>query len=399
MTSPCHTDLKCTSYLSVFLNRRAPVTLHTQRKRSGWSGSRAIPPLRGRGIGNMERALVLLLLAGCIPSLARADGHILIRLSVKVIVNVFEELPSGFDDDDVVAAIDAANQQMDAHGRGYRFVLVEPVIQIGGGASGRPLPSTYFNPEFSINEYKRDEMEEDALANPGLYAWNSSAVNIFINNDSLPLCPRTSDKLIALPVHRGSRAMSYGHTVGHLMDLCHVAGCECAFCCETGETGTCHTSPGNDGMSDTLPNVTCWDQDEIAQHNFGLDYAQLSAPQQSQVDDVYLNLLNNRIDCHGGVFNPIVRLTERQLDHWADTASVTLLGVCDGQTFFVDAAFNGFETGRSSNPFNRVAEGLHEADGGGDIVLIRGGNYFENLTLSTPVTLRAPRGNTARVGG
>ena len=73
--------------------------------------------------------------------------------------------------------------------------------------------------------------------------------------------------------------------------------------------------------------------------------------------------------------------------------------ICDGQTFFVDAAFNGgFVNGRSSNPFNRVAEGLHEADGGGDIVLIRGGDYFENLTISAPVTLRTPRGQTARIG-
>ncbi|MCG3128109.1 MAG: hypothetical protein CHACPFDD_02984 [Phycisphaerae bacterium] len=144
-------------------------------------------------------ALLVLFAGGLFSPSVRADGHILIRVSCKVIVNVFEELPSGFHEEDIAAAIDAANQQMDAHGRGYRFVLVEPVIQIGGGASGRPLPSTYFHPEFSINEYKRDEMEEDALANPGLYAWNSSAVNIFINDDSLPLCPRTSDRLIALP--------------------------------------------------------------------------------------------------------------------------------------------------------------------------------------------------------
>lgn len=343
-------------------------------------------------------ALLVLLAGGSTLASARADGHIQIRLSCKVIVNVFEELPSGFDESDVATAIDAANQQMDAHGRGYRFVLVDPVIQSGGGASGRPLPSTYFNPEFSINEHRRDEMESDALANPGLYAWNASAINIFINADSLPLCPRASDQLIALPVHRGSRAMSYGHTVGHLMNLCHVAGCECVRCCETGQTGTCHTSPGNDGMSDTLPTVTCWDQNAIAQNTFGLNYGQSSAGQQSQVDDVYLNIMNNRIDCHGGVFSPIVRLTERQLDRWADTASVTRLGVCDGQTFFVDAAFNGFETGRSSNPFNRVAEGLSQADGGGDIVLIRNGVYLENLTLSEPVTLRTQRGHVARIG-
>lgn len=343
-------------------------------------------------------ALLILLAGGSISASARTDGHILIRLSVKVIVDVFEELPPGFDESDVVAAIDEANQQMEAHGRGYQFVLVDPVIQIGGGASGRPLPSTYFNPEFSINEFRRDEMESDALANPGLYAWNSSAVNVFINADNLPLCPRASDQLIVLPVHRSSRALSYGHTVGHLLNLCHVAGCECTRCCEADKTGTCHTSPGNDGMSDTLPNITCWDQDEIAQHNFGRSYAELNGAEQGLVDDVYLNIMNNRIDCHGGVFSPIARLTERQLDRWADTASVGRLGVCDGQTFFVDAAFNGFETGRSSNPFNRIPEGLSAADGGGDIVLIRGGAYADHLTISAPVTLRARRGETARIG-
>lgn len=351
-----------------------------------------------RTVITMKRALLLLVLAGCTVHSARADGHILIRVSCKVIVNVSGDLPPGFHENFVAAAIDMANQAMDAHGRGYRFVLVDPVFQIGGDGSHRPQPSRYFNPQFYLNRHLRDEMESDALANPELYAWNASAVNIFFNADSWHLCPRASDQLIVLLGQVSPIEESYSHTVGHLMNLCHVAGCECQFCCESDQTGTCHTSPGNDGMSDTLPVLSCWDQDEIAQHNFGLNYAQLSAGQQSQVDDVHLNIMITP-SCGNGAIRPIVSLTERQLDRWADTASVTRLDVCDGQTFFVDAAFNGFETGRSSNPFNRIVEGLHEADGGGDIVMIRGGTYLENLTISEPVTLRAPRGHSARIGG
>jgi hypothetical protein len=349
----------------------------------------------------MKRFITMLMIAGsCIATTAQADSVINIRLSCKVILDFFGDPPPSFDDGEVELAVGQLNQLMETYGSGYRFVLVDPVIFIGGGGSSRPLPSTYFDARFRTNPSLRDDMESDAIANPALYAWNPTAVNIFIHNDTLTLCPRFSDRLIVLPAGRASLALAYIHAVGLHLNLCHVSGCECTSCCEVDESGVCHTAPGNDGTSDTLPNTSCWNQDQIAQHNFGVNYNQLSASLRSLVDDVYLNVLSNRTYCSGGFITPIVRLTGGQLDRLADTASLApRLSVCDGQMFYVDATFTGFETGRSTNPFDRVAEGLSSADSGGDIVMIRSGNYAETIRISTPVTLRTPRGHTARIGG
>jgi len=55
--------------------------------------------------------------------------------------------------------------------------------------------------------------------------------------------------------------------------------------------------------------------------------------------------------------------------------------------------------GTSTTPFNSVADGVNAAASSGrDIVLVRTGNYNEQLTLSEPVTLRAIRVGPTIIG-
>ena len=82
----------------------------------------------------------------------------------------------------------------------------------------------------------------------------------------------------------------------------------------------------------------------------------------------------------------------------AETASGSRVDWCDGMCFFVDDNAPFFHNGRSANPFATLSQGISAADGGGDIVMIRAGKYPERLTIRHPVTLRAPRGQTARIG-
>ncbi|MGE0480368.1 MAG: hypothetical protein AB7Q17_07845 [Phycisphaerae bacterium] len=330
---------------------------------------------------------------------AFADGVILLRLSYKVILNPVDgSLPQGFSDAAIDDSIDEMNASLDTYGRGYRFERVEFIHRVGNiGGFDRPNPSHYFDINMLEEDGQRANMQADALANPTFYAWNQNAVNIYINEANTGgTCARPSEQLIVIGGSSSGTGWLYLHEIGHYFDLCHTQGCSCG-CCDAGQTGECHTAPGNDNIADTLPDLACWERDDIAQNAFGANYANLAPFQREQVDDVFLNIMSyHRSGCGQGA--SVARLTELQLDHWADTASFARLSVRDGRTFFVQAGAGGSQNGRSTNPFDLIAEGRNAANGGGDIVMIRGGNYPENLRISTPVTLRTPRGSLARIG-
>lgn len=333
------------------------------------------------------------------PHLARADGVILLRLSYKVILDPGDgSLPAGFADTSVDGAIADMNALLDAYGRGYRFVRVDPIQRVGNvGGFDRPNASHYFGIDMLNNPSERANMQADALQFPQPYQWNQQAINIYINDaNSGGICAFPNEQLIVI----GGLVCNEGelqlHEIGHFFDLCHTQGCPCG-CCDPGLTGPCHTTPSDDEMPDTLPDLACWGRDDIAQNSFDANYAQLSSSQQHEVDNVFLNIMSYHASgCGQGA--AVARLTEKQLDRWSDVASFTRVSVRDGRTIFVQAGAGGSQNGRSTNPFDLIAEGRNAASGGGDIVMIRDGNYPENLTFSTPMTLRSPRGHVARIG-
>lgn len=342
---------------------------------------------------------LVLIAAASFAASATADGVIALRLSYKVILDPADgSLPQGFSDAAIDSAIVEMNDFLDSYGRGYRFVRVDPIQRVGNvGGFDRPNPCYYFDINMLEHHEERANMQADALQFPQPYQWNQNAVNIYINEANTGgTCARPTEQLIVIGGGSSGVGWLHLHEIGHYFDLCHTQGCPCG-CCEAGQSGECHTVPGDDNIADTLPDLACWDRDDIAQHNFGVNYASLASFQREEVDNVFLNIMSyHRSGCGQGA--DVARLTELQLDHWADTASFTRLSVRDGRTFFVQAGVGGSQNGRSTSPFDLVAEGRNAANGGGDIVMIRGGNYLENLTFNTPMTLRTPRGNVARIG-
>ncbi|UCC31341.1 MAG: hypothetical protein JSU86_03510 [Phycisphaerales bacterium] len=194
------------------------------------------------------------------------------------------------------------------------------------------------------------------------------------------------------------------HELGHFMGLCHTQGCEDV---------ECHIEPpGEDHMADTLPDRDCWDRDEIADHSFDVGYDQATSSQQEQVDDVWFNIMSYH-------WKEPPRLTSDQLDRMMDVSGTTWFPITERCTFFVDGTpdvppiltghincsrdgprptldGNRFPDtrldGSSANPLSAVASALNEA-GDGDIVMIRGGYYHEQLTIDQPVFLRASKGD------
>lgn len=344
--------------------------------------------------------VVILLSAGLLFAGAIADADIQVRLSYKVILRGTDgQRPDEVTEAGIDQAIADMNALSQTYGRGYRFVRVDALIDVGGlDEFQRPSPSYYCFRDMFQNTVEHGNMFADASANPGMYAWNSNAVNIYINNNNgAGTCVFPSRQLSVIGASSSDVAEVTLDEVAHYFNLCHTQGCSCG-CCDPFETGICHTVPGDDNVSDTLPDLPCWNPDEIAMHSFDADFSGLTPEQQEQVRDVFFNIMSFHGRNCGTSFFGVSRLTERQLDRWADAASTSSANVCSGQTHFVDAGFNGVETGRSSNPYNRLAEGISAAAGGGDILMIRSGIYLENLRISAPVTLRVPRGNSSRIG-
>jgi hypothetical protein len=179
------------------------------------------------------------------------------------------------------------------------------------------------------------------------------------------------------------------HEMGHYFSLYHTQGSTCSNC--GSGPGQCN-APGDDEIADTLPDLECWDQDQIAlnwtsEENPPRNYDALSAGEKVTVDNVFFNLMSY----HGNKD----RLTEQQLDRLTDTANSSRRGVTSGRTWFVDVNRGFFPPGDGSSilPFNSLGTGVAVANpNGGDVVLLRAGIYGEPQTITKSVTLRATRG-------
>jgi hypothetical protein len=320
----------------------------------------------------------MLLCFGALP----ASAQIQWRLSVKFILDANGNRPATgivTRDADVNAQINAANQVLANTGRGFRFAL--EILEVSGA-------SQWFSVD-SRSTANKVALETAAIADPARYQFRNNAINIYINGDTNSgVCSFPGGGSIIL-VGQGSRNTTLFHESGHFFNLCHTQGCECGGCGEAPNPPTCATVPGNDGAADTLPDLACWEQDNIANNTFGINYENLNAGQQAQVDAVFFNIMSY----HG----TRDRLTDDQMDRLTDAASSDRRNVATGRTWFVDRNCGSIIRNGSSRcdafsgPFGLVRDGLNSASSG-DIVLIRAGNYNERQTFNRPATLRASRG-------
>ena len=235
-------------------------------------------------------------------------------------------------------------------------------------------------------------MEDAALSNTA-YAWNSSAINIYINQGTgggKCSFPTDGKSIIVVGVVSSSAGTTQLHEIGQYFRLCHTHGCS--------------AGSSDDGVADTLTDSPFWSQDQIAGNNFtGRNYGQISAGEQQQVDNVMLNLMSYHGTTGGSAVpagtSAMSRLTELQLDRWTDTARAERRQVCDGTTLFVGANAGPYD-GSSLYPLPTLAKAVAQAEliVGQGILLLRPGSYNERLTISTPLTLRATRTGPAIIG-
>ena len=235
--------------------------------------------------------------------------------------------------------------------------------------------------------------------NPKKYAWNENAINIYINEATTGGKWFINDVII-VGVRFSNIAWIHLHEIGHYFNLHHTHGSQNSAMTNS-TTGQDQSAPGDDHVEDTIDDLATWSRNDIAVHNFSVEYEKLTHEQKIAVDYIAENIMSyHHLD---PVQAQLTRLTEGQLDRWANTADeyFTRRKVRDGRTIFVstDKGNGKGRVGSHCCPYQTVNNAVEKANlDGGDILLLKPGVYNESITIDKPLTLRATRKGSVSIG-
>ncbi len=343
-------------------------------------------------------AIVAMAMVAAGNSVALSDDVIRVFLSYNIVLDPADgSRPDDGDGNEITNAqinesIDEMNALMETYFRGYRFERFGAIREIGG--MGQPNgPSQWYDTDFfgANGASLKDQMQADAEASPNAYNWRDDTINIYMTNGICGgICsfPDDGDEIVIIGGCSSDNGPLHLHELGHYFDLCHTQGCPCGSC--GSGTGLCNTVPDDDEMADTLPDLQCWDQDDISNWSFGVDYDVLSSVNRQRVDDTFFNIMS---------YHPNeVQLTELQLDRWSDTANGVRDAVVDGRMIFAESS-PLLGDGSSEQPYNTLQRAVNAASAlRDDVIVLRPGSFSETIVIDKQLTLRATRNGSVIIG-
>ena len=343
----------------------------------------------------MKKILLLLWFATFCALVGQTHAQtISIRVSVHVMLDpATGSRPGGISNEVFYTAADNANLWMANYSRGYRYVITE-ITNVGGPLNGGYSgPSKYYGTDFR-SDPQWSQFQSDAVSD-SRYRLRSSQINVYVatgfsapgnSGGGTPIPP--GDLNTAVQIFADDGAWWLAHELGHFFGLLHTF--------QGQDKNTC--TPGDDELSDTPVDSGCWTTPDLAANNFyGVSYASLSTSQKNYVNGVYYNTMSYHDAVNKNTTESFK--SEMQLDREADHANSDRYAFVTGHTRFVSTVGSDGGSGTSSDPYRTVAKAVTVASSGGnDILLMRPGSYNEQLTISKPLTIRAPRTGAVVIG-
>lgn len=352
----------------------------------------------------MRRLGLIWILLGAAAGHGHAQ-HIYQRVALHYINDSVNTRPAGpfADPDTFSAALDSANVFLDRMGYGYRFTFV--------GADDVYGASVYY--DLTQNEFD-NFLQESAQGAVAQYHWRTDALNVYGVNSAFTggasrVPNYTAANADVMQIVTNQQTFYWNqlvvHEIGHHNALWHTF--------ETGGLGFTGPCVADDCVADTRlsPELSCVSAFScnsggsaecccptkislLNQRRIDQGWTQL------EFDDLRWNVMSyfGAMDCTdmgAQLTFRDMRMSQGQAERWADATRRYHAGEVTGFTYFVNkyVSVSGPD-GYSDKPYQTVAAGYTAATSAGSthIVNIRAGTYPENLTFSSPATLRSNRG-------
>jgi len=350
----------------------------------------------------------LLAASALLTAWSAAGQTIDLRVSVKIIVHpTTGARPAGITPLTFTNAVNAANRWMATYWRGYRYRLTE-VADIGGPAEGGTNgPSKWYEINFR-DDPLRATFFSDAQSD-SRYRLRADQINVYVatavagaggSGGAMPIPPGETNYWGG-QIFADDGAFWVLHELGHFFGLLHThGGCGCP------STNGCIALNGywvgDDGLSDTLFEQAgdfCFTNiNQLTLANFVKYFTNCTPAEQALAINTFSNAMSYHLPLQKN--DVINRMTEQQMDRFTDHANGDRHAFVAAFTRFVSTAGNNANSGlASAAPKRTVLSAVNaSAAAGGDIVLLRPGNYNEQITINKPVTLRATRDGWATIG-
>lgn len=358
-----------------------------------------------------------------VTNLKAEEPYIYIHINFIIVRNFDNSIRSQVTEDNLNKMVKRMNELEEPFFRGYRFIRQQ--IQIVGGTEiSGDNPSRWYNTDFfdtkkvgnsTQGHVWKDEMETAARISPN-YSWSNFNINIYIINGicggscSFPE-PNDYENIIVFGGCNLDSTNSYApvllHEIGHFFNLCHTQGCN------NGD------QEKSDNINDTPKDNSTWDLATIMGQNTTKTDDDIS-------EDFARNSFDNIMSYHspgaGTFIGASNRLTELQLDRWADAMDERKVNVPSNRTYNRTKVRSGStrfvapnapnptpitnqinyypEYGNSYKPANlnfivNVNQSILQ---NGDMILFRPGIYTFKGTIKKRVILRATRNGSAVIG-